>query len=74
MPYGHHVARCHACNKEWMVGDCIPSVCKACSLKGHANTAIFLNCPACIEDWNKRDAEIAKAVGRDPEPLKKYKG
>ena len=27
MPFGSHVARCHNCGKQWMVGDCIPSYC-----------------------------------------------
>ena len=30
MPFGHHIARCLFCGKEWMVGDCIPSACEEC--------------------------------------------
>lgn len=30
MPFGHHIATCRDCGKQWMVGDCVPSKCREC--------------------------------------------
>jgi len=62
MPIGSHIARCHHCLKEWMVGDCIPSTCDECEANGHRG--MFIDCPVCQREFAERrtriDAEIAK--------------
>ena len=46
MPIGHHIAKCHHCGKEFVCGDCIPSICFECEQAGHKDS-FFLSCPKC---------------------------
>ncbi len=48
MVRGHHIATCFCCGTRWMVGDCIPSVCKDCYDKGHRGG---WECPKCKEEF-----------------------
>jgi hypothetical protein len=66
MVRGHHIATCHACGKQWMVGDCIPVTCPECVEKGHGQYAFFTNCPQCVREHNERETKIAAAIGREP--------
>jgi hypothetical protein len=55
MPYGHHIAHCLHCGKQWMVGDCIPSMCDECRESGHvppifAGTG-YMGCQKCDEPF-----------------------
>lgn len=45
MPRGHHIAKCLHCGKEWMVGDCVPSICDECEKAGHRG--LLFDCPIC---------------------------
>lgn len=67
MPYGHHVARCHVCGKEWMVGDCIPSVCDECGKRQQSCDHVFFPswgtelpfckiCKVSLEDVRRMEA------------------
>lgn len=55
MPFGQHVARCFHCGTQWIVGDCIPSICRECEAKGHSGTP--LDCEKC----NMRHAKASEA-------------
>lgn len=59
MAIGCHVARCAHCGKQWLVGDCVPSVCGECEEKGHRG--MFLDCPACCRDHDERMERIRNA-------------
>ena len=57
MPWGQHIARCICCGKQWVVGDCIPSVCPDCLDAGHDGT---LDCEKCRQEFVNRQIERAK--------------
>lgn len=63
MPFGHHIARCQHCGKEWMVGDCIPSICPECQEAGHTGSTI--GCPLCfpVVPRSKLDRMEAESSG-----------
>lgn len=42
--HGQHIATCLHCGKQWVVGDCIPSICPDCERAGHSG---LLDCPVC---------------------------
>jgi hypothetical protein len=72
MPYGMHIATCLHCLKQWVVGDCIPSICPECVDKGHHWNLPFFDCPKCREEcellrkWARERAEAAS--DREPMP------
>lgn len=58
MPHGHHIAKCLHCLKEWIAGDCVPSICPDCEAAGHKGLGI--DCPKC---WPAdRDEKLRKAM------------
>lgn len=54
MPYGYHIARCFCCGKQWVCGDCIPTVCSECEAKGHTGG---FDCLQCVVERERRAAE-----------------
>ncbi len=66
MVFGNHIALCHACFKQWMVGDCIPSTCPECEAKGHGKYDMCGSCRQCVIEHNERELLIAKKTGRKP--------
>lgn len=67
MVYGCHVANCLHCGKQWIVGDCIPSICDECSAAGRKDTPFFGiegcadECPVCKQERTDRLAAARKA-------------
>lgn len=59
MPIGHHIAKCHACLKEFVCGDCIPSTCPECFEKGHRDA---MHCSMCDSETQERRDRIDTAI------------
>ena len=68
MPRGQHIATCAHCLKQWVCGDCIPSICNECYAAGHQG--FYLDCPVCLAEMQARqeriDAAKAAAVAAPP--------
>lgn len=65
MPWGMNVATCLCCGKQWIVGDCIPSVCDQCRDAGHTG----VGCPVCKDNLDRicrrvEESQKAKATER----------
>lgn len=50
MPMGHHLAHCFCCGIDFIVGDCIPSVCIDCHAKGYRG----MGCEKCRRELDER--------------------
>ena len=64
MPYATHATKCLHCFTVFLCGDCIPSVCRECSEKGHDNGPAF-NCRKCNEEQAERMARAREALARE---------
>ena len=62
MPIGHNVAKCLHCLKEWVVGDCVPSICPECEDAGH--TGLGIDCPKCFQPGRKLIDAYQKEIDR----------
>lgn len=62
MVYGHNIARCLHCGKEWVVGDCDPFTCHECETAGHID---WPNpCPVCQAEYERVRMRIEQAKAR----------
>jgi hypothetical protein len=64
MVTGLNVANCLHCGREWLVGDCIPSVCEECWAAGHRGSPLGGACPVCARLDAEGEAHVAAALSR----------
>lgn len=73
MPIWNHLARCHECGKQWIVGDCIPSTCPECECKKRGHLWVGSVCGRCgkTKEWQSENERTVKWDKEQTEYLRK---